>query len=303
LGIAMLRAARKRAHLVAPWVTADEGYGQVPSFRDMLEAEGWWYVVEVPCTTRVFVEEAVAAVPAWQGRGKKPTRARLLVGEPAPLPVAEVAMGLSAAAWHRGTVGDGAQGPRTYQFAVLRVWECRAGIPGRECWLVLRRNLDGSELKYMLSNAPASIAARTLGQVGATRWSVETDIQVQKEEIGLDEYEVRSWQGWYHHITLRLLAGAFLVQLQQEWGEKDAAGDAPTDQPGSARALAQASVERRRVVALAAGDPDAQRAGQTIAYQTATSPGRHAPADSASLGMVQIGARQLDSLACGSCKI
>ena len=47
----------------ARWVTADEGYGQVPSFRDTVDAEGWWYVVEVPSTTRVFVEEAVAAVP------------------------------------------------------------------------------------------------------------------------------------------------------------------------------------------------------------------------------------------------
>ncbi len=252
LGIAMLRAARQRGHLVAKWVTADEGYGQVPSFRDTLDAEGWWYVVEVPCTTRVFVEEAIAAVPPWKGRGKKPTRARLLEGEPPPVTVASVAAALSPAAWHTGTVGDGAQGPRTYQFAVLRVWECHDGIPGRECWLVLRRNLDGSELKYMLSNAPATTCAQTLGRVGATRWSVETDIQTHKEEIGLDEYEVRSWQGWHHHITLSLLAGAFLVQVHQEWGEKDAAAHAATGQPGAARTVAQASVERRGVVALAA---------------------------------------------------
>jgi SRSO17 transposase len=252
LGIAMVRAARKRGHLVAQWVTADEGYGQVPSFRDTLDAEGWWYVVEVSSTTRVFVEEALAAVPPWKGRGKKPTRARLLEGEPLPVTVAAVAMALSPAAWQTGTVGDGAQGPRTYQFAVLRGWECRDGIPGRECWLVLRRNLDGSELKYMVSNAPVTTCARTLGQVGATRWSVETDIQVQKEEIGLDEYEVRSWTGWHHHMTLSLLAGAYRVQLHQEWGEKDAADHAAASEPGAARVAAQAGVERRRIVALAA---------------------------------------------------
>ncbi len=252
LGITMLRAARTRGHLVAKWVTADEGYGQVPSFRDTLDAEGWWYVVEVPCTTRVFVEEAVATVPPWKGRGKKPTRARLLEGEPQPVPVAAVAAALSPAAWRPGTVAEGAHGPRTYQFAVLRVWECRDGIPGRECWLVLRRNLDGSELKYMLSNAPVTTCAQTLGRVGATRWSVETDIQTHKAEIGLDEYEVRSWRGWYHHITLSLLAGAFLVQLQQEWGEKDAADHAPAGQPRAAGTVAQAGMERRGVAALAA---------------------------------------------------
>ncbi len=252
LGIALVRAARERGHLSARWVTADEGYGQVPSFRDTVDAEGWWYVVEVPSTTRVFVEEATTAVPPWKGRGKKPTRARLLEGEPSPVAVAQVAADVSAAAWYRGTVADGAQGPRSYQFAVLRVWECRDGIPGRECWLVLRRNLDGSELKYMLSNAPADTCMHTLGRVGATRWSIETDIQTHKGAIGLDEYEVRSWQGWHHHITLSLLAGAFLVQLHQEWGEKDAADHAPADQPGATRALAQAGVDQQRVTALAA---------------------------------------------------
>jgi SRSO17 transposase len=271
LGVTMLRAARTRGHLTAQWVTADEGYGQVPSFRDTLDAEGWWYVVEVPSTTRVFVEEAVAALPPWKGRGKKPTRARLLDGEPTPVAVAVVAAGVSAAAWQIGTVADGAQGPRTYQFAVLRVWESRAGIPGRECWLVLRRNLDGSELKFMLSNAPTTTCARTLGRVGATRWSIETDIQTHKGEIGLDEYEVRSWQGWHHHMTLSLLAGAFLVQLHQEWGEKDAAGDPTADQPRRARALAQARVDHPRPAALAGRHPNPQCAGQAVPYQTAAS--------------------------------
>jgi hypothetical protein len=182
-----------------------------------------------------------------------------------------VAAGLSVAAWHTGTVADGAQGPRTYQFAVLRGWECREGVPGRACGVVLRRNLDGSELKYMLSNAPATTCAWTLGRVGATRWSVETDIQTHKGAIGLDEYEVRSWQGWHHHITLSLLAGAFLVPLQQAWGEKDAAGDAAAAQPGAARALTQAHMDGQRVVALAAGHPNAQRAGQARSRKTPAS--------------------------------
>ena len=52
------------------------------------------------------------------------------------------------------------------------------------------------------------------------RWCVETEFQTDKGETGLDEYEVRSWQGWHHHIVLAMLAGAFLLRLQQEWGEK-----------------------------------------------------------------------------------
>jgi len=119
-------------------------------------------------------------------------------------------------------VAEGAQGPRTYQFRSLRVWESRDDLPGRACWLVLRRNLDGSELKYYLSNAPADTPLRRLAEVGAMRWPIETEFQTEKGETGLDEYEVRSWQSWHHHVTLALLAGTFLLSLQQDWGEKHA---------------------------------------------------------------------------------
>ena len=70
------------------------------------------------------------------------------------------------------------------------------------------------------ANAPTDTPLATLARVGAWRWPVETEFEQEKGETGLDEYEVRSWAGWYHHITLALLAGAFLLDLQQVWGEK-----------------------------------------------------------------------------------
>jgi hypothetical protein len=57
-----------------------------------------------------------------------------------------------------------------------------------------------------------------VGHVGASRWHIETEFELEKSEAGLMEYEVRSWVGWYHHMSMALLAGAFLLQLQQEWG-------------------------------------------------------------------------------------
>jgi SRSO17 transposase len=270
LALAMLRAARQRGQLRARWVTADEGYGQVPSFRDALDRDGWWYVLEVPATTPVFRTLARAAIPAWKGRGTKPTRPRLLDGEPLAVTVRTVATELDADDWGTLTVAEGAQGPRSYQFAALRVWESRDGLPGRACWLVLRRNLDGSELKYSLSNAPETTSCATLGRVGATRWCIETDIQATKGAMGLDEYEVRSWQGWHHHITLALLAGAFLVQLHQEWGEKDAADQPPASQSGAARVAAQTPLDLRRSASVAPGHSRTERARQAVAYQTAS---------------------------------
>jgi hypothetical protein len=240
----------------------------VPALRDALDAAGWWYVLEVPTTTPVFVEAAEAAVPAWSGRGRKPTRPRLVEGTPRAQPVPEWVAGVDPEQWHVLTVGEGAHGPRTYQFVAQRVWESRAGVPGRASWLVARRNRDGSELKVCLSNAPADVPLQTLAQVGAWRWPIETEFQTEKGETGLDEYEVRGWVGWHHHITFALLAGVFLLTVQQDWGGKSARFDAAPSQPGLARVAPAPHVDADGPALLARGDPGTQRARQTVPHQT-----------------------------------
>jgi SRSO17 transposase len=243
LGLALLRRARQAGHLTTKWVTGDSGYGEVPSLRDTLAAEGWCYVLEVPSTTPVFTQAAQVAVPAWSGRGRKPTQPQLVAGEPGPQTVQAVAASLPATEWHTLTVAEGAQGERMHQFAAVRVWESRDGLPGRACWLVLRRDLDGSDAKYYLSNAPTDTPLLRLAQVGAMRWPIETEFQTEKGETGLDEYEVRTWLGWQHHITMALLAGAFLLQLQLDWGEKAAPDYSPADHAGAAATTAAAYLD------------------------------------------------------------
>jgi len=149
------------------------------------------------------------------------------------------------------------------------VWESRDGLPGRACWLLLRRNQDGSEGRAYLSNAPAETGLWTLARVSSRRWPIETEFQIEKGEVGLDEYEVRSWRGWHHHMVLSLLAGAFLLTLQQDWGETAAAADAPASQPRVARVAATPALERGRLVGLDARHATPQRARQTRAPQAA----------------------------------
>jgi SRSO17 transposase len=240
LALTLLRQARRRGSLSGQWVTADEDYGKVPGFRDALDAEGWWYVLEVQCTTQVFTQAAKTEVREWVGNGRPPTKTHLAAGEPGPVAVQTLAAQLPDSAWQELRVAEGAQGPRSYQFARHQVWEHRDGIPGRACWVVWRRNLDGSELKYYFSNAPADTPLLTLAQVGGARWMIETEFQTYKGEAGLDEYEARSWQSWHHHITMAMLAGAFLLTLEQDWGEKDAPGHPAADQ-SSATATAAAA--------------------------------------------------------------
>jgi SRSO17 transposase len=272
LGLAMLRQARTAGHLQGHWVAGDDAYGKVPTLRDALDAEGWAYVLDVPQTTPVFTQSAEVVVPPWSGRGRKPSAPRLAPDAAPPQSVQTVADAVPPPAWQNLTVAEGAQGPRTYQFVALRVWESRDGLPGRACWLLLRRNLDGSEPRYDLSNAPADTPLLTLAQVAAARWVIETEFETAKGETGLDEYEVRSWQGWHHHITLALLAGAFLLTMQQEWGEKDAARDTAASQPGAARRAAAPHLDARRLAPLAQRYPGAQRPGQTLTPHASSPP-------------------------------
>jgi len=269
LGLAMVRQARRAGHLTAQWVTGDDWYGRNGHLRDALDADGWWYVLDVPSDLSVFTTLSAMAVPSHTGRGRRPTRPRLVADAPPAQSVGQRLLAQSPTTWTSLTVAEGAQGPRQYQFALERVWESRDGLPGRACWLMLRRNLDGSEPRIYLSNAPCTTPLATLAYVGAQRWSIETEFQTGKGETGLDEYEVRGWSGWHHHISLALLAGAFLLQVQQEWGEKDAAGDAAASQSRAARVAAPSPLDARRVVRLAGRHPSSQRARQTLTYQTA----------------------------------
>jgi SRSO17 transposase len=99
-------------------------------------------------------------------------------------------------------------------FATVRVIAVREGMPGPEVWLVLRRNLETGELKTYLSNAPATTLQARLAWVSGMRWPLETCFEEGKQYLGMGDYEVRSWLGWHHHLTLCILAHFFLVRLQ-----------------------------------------------------------------------------------------
>ncbi len=171
-------------------------------------------------------------------------------------------------------MAQGAQGPRTHQFAALRVWERRAEVPGRRTWLLLRRDLDGSGVKYFFSNAPPETPLRRLACTSALRWPIETEFQHGKAEVGLDEYEVRSWRGWHHHTTMALLASAFLLTVEQDWGEKDARRDAAPGHLHPAPGAPPPPLDPPRPGPLAGRHPTPQRLRDGLPRQTATA---HAP--------------------------
>lgn len=268
LALEMISAARSRAHLAGRWVTADEVYGNSPTFRDGVDALGLLYVLEVESTLPVFEEESETVLPAWSGRGRPPTKRRLAAGARPGREVRAVRQEIAPEAWRVLTAAEGSQGPRRYRFAALRVWESRGGLPDRPAWLLLRENLDGSEPRSFLSNAPGDTALQRLAEVACTRWGVEEDFQTLKGECGLDEYEVRSWSGWHHHVTLALLAGAFLLALERSWGEKEPRTHAAPGRPHPLRAAAPQAVDESRPARLARSHPGEERVCPIRTHET-----------------------------------
>ena len=149
---------------------------------------------------------------------------------------------LQEEAWREITVAEGSQGPRSYMFSAQRVRPTCRRKPGEIHWAVYRRNPDGSEPRYYLSNATEDTPLETLAYVGGSRWRIETEFETEKSDVGLDEYETRTWAGWHHHVALCLLAGAFLLSLQQAWGGKDAPDHEAAGVPGGARDAAPGTV-------------------------------------------------------------
>jgi SRSO17 transposase len=217
IALLLLQQAQAWGHLAAGWVTGDDAYGQVPEFRDALTAGGWRYVLEVPGHLTVWPLEPTWEQPPYSGFGRPPV-ARLVLAERQT--VRERAAALPPETWQVITVADGAQGPRTYRFACERVRVTRDREPGEELWLIHKQNVDGTEPRAFFSNAPVDAPIETLARVAMSRWPIETEFEAEKSQVALDEYEVRSWHGWHPHITMSMLASAFLLTLQQEWGKK-----------------------------------------------------------------------------------
>ena len=181
----------------AGWVTGDEGYGSAPALRAALERRPCAYVLAVRRN------EPLTVPP----RAPQPRLVGLL--ETAASATAK----LKSEAWERYSAGAGSKGERWYDWAWRPLAET---VPaGWRKWLLVRRSLDDGELASYRAFAPEGAVLATLVRVAGSRWTIEQCLEEAKGEAGLDQYEVRSWHSWHRHITLCLLAHAFLAWLRQ----------------------------------------------------------------------------------------
>ena len=186
LAIKMLRHAFG-ASLKPAYVLADEVYGSDSKFRRFLEQRGQPFVVAVSCRQSLWMNLAQQRVD-------------------------EIAADIPSQSWFRMSIAEGAKGPRVYDWAAAK-WGVRTEA-GLTRWLLIRRNIQTQELAYYFCAACADATARDLAIAAGQRWAIEVCFEAAKQETGLDEYEVRSWDGWHRHITLSMLALAFLSVIR-----------------------------------------------------------------------------------------
>ena len=185
------------------WVTADEEFGRDGDFLDAMERNRQRYLVEVPCDTTVWLDKPIHQTPdvhVWHVR---------LLAEAIP-----------ATAWRVIKLREGAKGPLTFEFARVRIWSVRHRHAGPPLWFLVRRSLERvPEVKYYLSNAEPAVPLEPMALVTGVRWRVEEFFEDGKGQLGMAQYEARSWTSWHHHMSLVALTALF--QAAPNWDDSD----------------------------------------------------------------------------------
>jgi len=180
------------AGLPCTWVVGDEIYGSDRRLRMDLERREQPFVLAIRSNEKL-----------WAVLGER-------LGQHA---AARLAAALPARAWRRLSAGAGSKGERLYDWARLRL--TRLQQPPWDHWLLVRRSRkDPKDLAYYVVFGPDRTTLTTLAQVAGRRWAIEECFEVAKQEVGLADYEIRSWHGWHRHVTLAMLALAFLASMR-----------------------------------------------------------------------------------------
>ncbi len=212
-------------------VLADAGYGEVTEYRQGLETRQLPYAVGIPSTLGVWTKPPRIHKLKARGQGRPPSAYHY--GPQRPGTVREVAQ--KARGWKQVRWREGSKGWLESRFHACRVQPSHGFHEGRpphkEVWLLVEWPRGEKEpTKHFLCDLPEHYPLRRLVRIVKARWKIEQDYQQLKEELGLDHYEGRSWAGWHHHVTLVMLAHAFLT-LERLRSKKNFWVDPATDAP------------------------------------------------------------------------
>lgn len=192
-------------------VVFDAGYGHLPWLLRALDDEGETFLAEVHSDQTIYLADPAPAVPARQStKGKAPSR---LQARTQPLTVAAWAAAQPASRWLRLAVREGEKGEVVADYLKQRVWLWDGAEARARCWhLLVRREIDGSKLKFCLSNAKPEASVRRLADMQLARHFVERAFEDAKGACGMADYQVRGFNAWHHHMALVMVALMFLAK-------------------------------------------------------------------------------------------
>jgi SRSO17 transposase len=217
LGIAMLTRAMADPALTWSWFVADSGYGRDPALRAFCHQQAVPYMMAVPCDLPLVDVRAT------------PSRPDVLLARTAP------------GVWERRSAGAGGKGQRYYDWAAHAVSvKAQPPAPGFTHTLLIRRATTPKvtakhpqgiyEVEYFLAHTPEDTPITAMIKAAGLRWNIEDDNKAGKDQLGLDAYQVRKWDPWHRHVTISMLAHAFLAITRANLG-KDPTPAPPTTNP------------------------------------------------------------------------
>jgi SRSO17 transposase len=200
------------------WIGADSFYGRDPEFRKGIDDLKKIYIAEIPCDIRAWTEKPLVAVPKRNGfRGRFPIKVKVIGDKAKPIEVREIANNIPQTGWQHCFVRDTVRGRLEIDVAALRVHVVENNLPGKEEWLIIRKDIGKNskvtDTKYYLSNAPADTPIEYLAEMACSRYWIERAFEDAKGICGLADYRVRSWNAWHHHMALTFLAMFVILML------------------------------------------------------------------------------------------
>ena len=207
----------------AKWLGCDSSFGRSKVFLDEV-GKSYQYFAQVPSNTLVWTEKPQLREKRYSDKTRQASKQRVVEK---PITVADAASELSLKLMN---LGEGAKGPIFAEVAAVRVWEMRDDLPVERRWLFVRRDANG-KMKYALSNAPAETLLDQLIHASTLRWPIEQCFQEDKQQLGMNEYEHRSWAGWHRHMLFVFMAQLFLLKLRHRL--KKNSGSNPCASPRS----------------------------------------------------------------------
>ncbi|MCP5227434.1 MAG: IS701 family transposase [Candidatus Accumulibacter sp.] len=201
----------RRDGLRFSFVAFDGGYGHLPWLLRELDGERETFLAEVHSDQAIFLDDPAPAIPdSGSSKGRAPSRLRT---DASPASVAAWAAAQPAAQWRRLSIRGGEKGEVIADYLTQRVWVWDGKSPSAHRWhLLVRREMDGTTLKFCLSNTKPGASLRRLAEMQAARHFVERSFEDAKSACGMADYQVRRWQAWHHHMALVMIATMFLAK-------------------------------------------------------------------------------------------